>query len=339
MVRISDIIGKSQQPKEPDKEKKSIQQPSISQISSGLIHNLKSADKSETEALYQDLLSLIGDIVKKVEQKRQAQIEIDKVKKFITKLIDQISLGNDYLFSISYFSSVDDYLPVHLLNTCIYSLGLGISLGLDKSKLEELGTACIFYDIGLLKVQDLVKKSSKLNPSEYEKLKLHTQDAADLLRDIDSLPQVVSIVITQHHERFDGSGYPQGLKQGQIHEFSRIVGLCDTYEALTHNRPYEKKVFPYKAMREILQQKNLFDPRILKSFIDTMGIYPVETWVELSDGEVGEVTSMNKISVLRPTVTIYIDSQGQRIAEPKLIDLSKETNLYIKKALESRDIP
>ena len=311
MVRISDIIGKREQPQEPDREKpqKPTPQPSFSQFATDLSEKIGLMDKQRTQGLYQDMLSAADDLIQKIKQNKQKQIEILKIKQILVKLIDQISMGNDYLFSLSYLSDIDDYLPGHLLNSCIYSLGLGISLGIEKSKLEELGIACLFY----------------------------TQDTADLLKDISGLPQVVSIVVSQHHERFDGSGYPQGLKADQIHEFSRIVGLCDTYEALTHSRPNQKKLLPNEAITKIIQEKSLFAPKILKKFIETMGIYPIESWVELNNGEIGKVIGINKTSVLRPVVEVILDPQGQRLSETRLIDLSQQTNLYIKKPLNENE--
>lgn len=356
MVRISDIIGKKEEPKEPDKERarKLTQQPPFSQFAQDLSQKIGLLDKQQTQDLYQQTLSVTVDLIQKIKQQRQKQLDISKIKEVLLRLISQVSIGNDYLFSVSYFSSPDDYLPSHLLNTCIYSLGLGINLGLDKSNLEDLALAALVFDIGIIKVYDLVNpvrdlrlkltvsngvnKPQKLTASEFEEVKRHTQEAEDLIKDISGLPKVVAIVINQHHERFDGSGYLQGLKGSQIHEFASIVGICDVYEALTHSRPYQKKIPPNEAIKEILQQKPLFDPKILKSFIEAIGIYPIESWVELSDGEVGKVVSVNKALILRPKINIMFDSQGQHYPDTKPIDLSKETNLYIKKALTEQNL-
>ena len=142
------------------------------------------------------------------------------------------------------------------------------------------------------------------------------------------------------HERIDGTGYPEGLKNDEIHEYARIVALADVYDALTHLRPHRGPVESPGAVRELLAMASsgIFELRIVKVFINRIGLYPVGIWVELNTNEIGKVVSANHDYPLRPKVNAIFGPDKQRLAQMKFIDLSKMATAYIKRSVKLQDL-
>lgn len=286
----------------------------------------------QTKALYQEMLSLASRVIK-VAKAKQA-LDVKEIDPTLQKITEQILLENNDLLIETYFSLKEDYLASHMVNSCIYSIKLAAALGYRDLSLKWLAQAAFLYDIGMIEVYDLANRPAKLIDSELIQVRRHTELGADLLKGVPDLGKEASLIVREHHEHFNASGYPQGLAGSSIHEFSRIAALCDMYEALTHERKYKKRLSQFESVKEVIKNKAIFDPKILKVFIDTFGVYPVGTLVQLNNQEVASVVKNNKESILRPVVSIVFDSGGQPPKGPKIIDLAKQTNLYIKKPLE-----
>jgi len=141
--------------------------------------------------------------------------------------------------------------------------------------------------------------------------------------------------ILQHHEREQGQGYPAGLSEGDIHDYALIVGIADTYEAMTHSRPYKEKSPPNIAIVNIINSgKELFPNRAIKALVSRIGLYPVGTWVELNTGEICKVIKINPDSPLRPVISILKDKDKNEFRDIKVVDLMKIPSLYIKQTTD-----
>jgi HD-GYP domain-containing protein (c-di-GMP phosphodiesterase class II) len=145
-------------------------------------------------------------------------------------------------------------------------------------------------------------------------------------------------VASDHHERVDGSGYPEGKKGDQINEYARLIAVVDSYEALTHARAYGSKLSPYQAIKIILEDKEKYDERFIKLLIEQISLYPIGSWVRLSTNEIGRVIHIDKASPLKPTVKIFFDPEGTKLPEAKAIDIAKHPSAYIKKAMDDGEI-
>ncbi len=160
----------------------------------------------------------------------------------------------------------------------------------------------------------------------------------DILSKIKDIPEPVIYVAREEHERENGSGYPNGIKNGEISEYARIVAIVDVYEALTHNRSYRKKFSPHEAIKELIAKDSLFDPAILKVLIKKVGVYPISSLVELNSNEIGMVTMNNEGFPLRPVLQVLFDAKRNHLRNSRCVNLAKQFNLFIKKAINDEEL-
>ena len=333
---IPELIKKElsgQTEKQPKKEAVSLSSKGTSQI---MKEGLKIENKQKTKQLYDQTIELVKEILRK--GLNAEPIEGEKIKVAVEKLIDQLALGNFELIALVRNSTPENYLYAHSTNACILSIVLGLSLNYNKKRLIELGVAAILYDIGMVKVCDISQKPAKLTNEEYDKVKKHAIFGVEILGLLKDISRTAIYIAQEHHEWVNGTGYPKGLKGEQINEYAKIISTVDVYEALTHPRAHRDKILPFDAIRTILRDKEHFDFNILKVLIEQIGIYPIGSWVQLSSGEVGKVIRINKSNPLRPIVDIVLGSQGQKIAESKITDLTKTPNLNIKKPIDENEL-
>lgn len=301
-----------------------------------LREKLSVLDKGKTDTLYNECLKLIEDILKKAEQSRP--IEVANLQEKINILSQQLSLGNYDLANLFNTFTEENYLYAHSVNVCILALLVGQGLGYEKTKLGELGLAAILHDIGMVKFMDISRKPARLNDDERSELQEHPSYGAEILSLSKNLSSAVSAVAEQHHECINGQGYPKGLKGAEINEYAKIVAAVDFYEALMHPRAHRERLNPYEALRVLVENKERFDYRVLKTLIKQMGVYPIGSYIQLSSGEIGVVVKTNIQTALRPTVRIAFDSQGKLLEETKTIDLAKSPTLHIKKPVSEKEL-
>jgi len=197
------------------------------------------------------------------------------------------------------------------------------------------------HDIGYLRIsQEIINKPSKLSKEEYDQMKKHTIYGVELLDKIENIPECASEVVHQHHERIDGTGYPEGKKGEEISEYAKIVAIAEVYEAITHPRPYRReKIIPYEGVKIIVQNgKNSFEPELVKVFLNSISPYPPGSFVLLNNSAIGRVSSVNKGLPLRPVVEIFFDTDGKPPEIPIRVDLTKVPVLHIHKALDENDL-
>lgn len=292
-------------------------------------------DLEESKRIYQRALEIIKEILDKIESKTTPS-DLKGVYEIVNVIADRIVLGDKELIALTTGSySGDNYLYVHLVNVCILSLDIGLGLGYNKSRLNELGVGAFLHDIGMIKVMDIAQQPRQLNEHELEEIKKHPIYGSDILSKIENIQKGVIYVVKQEHERINGTGYPEGLKDDQIDEYAKIVAIVDVYEALIHLRSYRDGISPHEAVKELLKINTtmFFEPRILKVFINRIGLYPVGCWVELNTGEIGKVIFSNEDSPLRPKVNIVFSPEKKKLPQSRLMDLSRHTNVYIKRSI------
>lgn len=258
-------------------------------------------------------------------------LDVEEVKKTVNKILDELLGNDDILYNLSEIRSVDDYTFEHSVNVCILSLITGIGLGLDLPRLRELGTGAMLHDIGKLLIpKEILQKPSQLTVEEFEVIKKHTILGYELLKKSGRVNLATAYIAFGHHERYDGSGYPLQLKDGNIHMFARIVAVADVYDALTSDRVYRKKLKPNEVFEYITSLGVYhFDPNVVDSFVKFVTVYPVGTGVLLNTRERGIVVRDNRTRPTRPVIRIVYDENMKKKSALKELDLSEQTNIFI----------
>ncbi len=267
----------------------------------------------------------IKDTYAKIEKgKGETPVNIDDISGLLDNIIDEVLEHKSVLVNIIDLKIFDDYTFFHSVNVAVLSLIVGVSCGLNRDALHNLGLAALLHDIGKVFVpKEILNKPSKLEKDEFELIKSHSKKGYQYLKDKSDIPAHSYIGVLQHHERFDGLGYPTAIEGKHISLFAKIIAVTDVYDALTSRRPYRKAMAPSEAIEYIMGSGGThFDPKIALCFTQRVAPYPLGACVDLSNGAVGIVVENYKDYCLRPKVKIV--RQNGREIEPYTIDLSKD---------------
>jgi putative nucleotidyltransferase with HDIG domain len=261
---------------------------------------------------------------------RKAVVDLSDLSDTIHNIINDILSKEDLQVSLNDISASDEYTFSHCVSTTVYSLLIARQLGYSKAMMEKLAAGALFHDIGkILLNKKVLNKEGNLDTDEVEHIRLHTTLGYEALKKCASLTELSRIVSLYHHERMDGSGYPSGIKAGELHEFVRIVAVADTYDALISDRCYRKKWSCNQAVNYLIENaETKFDTKIVSVFIKQIAIYPNGSMVRLSDNSTGIIKEQNKNFPLRPIVRVITDQNGNEIP-PFEIDLMKVLSITI----------
>ena len=254
-------------------------------------------------------------------------INIFESKRSIKGMINSILVDKNILLSLSMIKNFDDYLFSHSVNVCILSISLAEELNYGEDDLADIGMAGLLHDIGKIKTSlEVLQKPGKLNDKEWELMRQHPQLGAKLLKEREGLSEKTIRIVLEHHMRPNGTGYPQYEPGKEPLLLSQIVAIADTYDAATTIRPYQEPLSctgAIKLMRQMTRETNEFDRNIFASFEKMMGRYPIGTTVRLDTNEIGYVTRYGSKREA-PMVKIFLDETGQKLSEPKEVDLNEK---------------
>jgi HD-GYP domain-containing protein (c-di-GMP phosphodiesterase class II) len=234
---------------------------------------------------------------------------------------------------------MDNYLFSHSVGVAIYSVVVGLGLGYKEGDLTALGIAALLHDIGMTKIQPhILSRKGPLNAQEYDEVKKHTLYGTFMVKDGAPLSKQIKNIISRHHERCDGSGYPKGLKGSEIDEPSQIVGLADTFEALTSPRAYREGMTVYNAMRETLSLSvKAFNPALMRALLEKLALYPVRSLLELNTGQMAIVVGTNDKVPFRPVIRIISDNEKRKVDDLQIVNLLGDGSLYVVGVLKEED--
>ncbi|MDD2585012.1 MAG: HD-GYP domain-containing protein [Syntrophomonadaceae bacterium] len=267
-------------------------------------------------------------------------LNIQQVKDMVEDLISEIITQKEVLFSLMDVNSYDDYTFAHSVNVCLISIIIGISLRYDRIKLTELGIGALLHDIGKTHVdRQILNKKDILTTEEYEEIKRHPEYGFDILRTYQDISLLSSHVAYQHHERWDGTGYPRGIKGKDIHEYARIVAAADVYDALMGDRPYRPPFTVDQAIAEIRQMRGThLDPRIVGIMIANIAVYPVGSLIQLSTGDIAIVVKVRKLNPTQPVVRVIFTAGKKKVGTYHEIDLASLPTIRIIHVLGKNEI-
>ena len=295
--------------------------------------------EDDFEVLYDKAYNFLFDVIADVSNGRD--VTLNEGALIVARMINSpgavealyrkaISLSQDY-----------EQLSSHLTNVSIYTIKLGQGLNYRKEELFQLGISGMFYDIGLAKVPDrILNKPGKFTEEERDLMSQHTQYGYDLLSAALPKEPWLAEVALEHHERENGEGYPQQLSGEEIHDYAKVIGLADIYDAATRARPYKKRKLPFQAVREILRtERGKFPQPVLKVLLVKLSVFPTGSYIRLNSGAIGVVVEVNEVAPLRPKVELLYDSQGRKLRERKAIDLQQTSILHIVAPVDEEELP
>ena len=277
----------------------------------------------QSKGVYESALVTVTTLLEKVRKKEEIASYMDKVYQLLSNIFNQLILEDSVLNDIYEEKKKEYYLPYHIVNILFLSSFLGIKTGLNKSKMRDLGLACILCDVGVDEFRKIIDKPITLTDGEYNLVRKHITISLRVAEEIGQVKDIVKDAIRMHHERVDGSGYPRGIESEKINPYAKIIGVVDTYEAITHNRPYRDGSNAHTAIKYLLDSlKNTFDYEVMKVLIDKMSMYPIGTIVKLDTDEIARVIGVTQGSPLKPIVMVIRDAYGTPLKGRKIIDLS-----------------
>ncbi len=253
------------------------------------------------------------------------KLDIAAVKHTVVPMIKSVLRNPDAMACMVTMQKKDNYTYNHSLAVSVWALVFGRHLGLDHVDLKALGMGGLLLDIGKTKLpSELLQKKGPLEQEEIEELHRHVEYGLQILDDTKNVDTSVKTIVRTHHERHDGSGYPEGLSGNDIPVFGRIAGIVDMYDAMTSLRPYAAAKSTYDVMRYLLSKTDaLFQGEIIERFIQVIGMFPTGTIVELNTGEIGIVVRQNSVRRLRPEVMLVLDRDKNRRKDFPILDLKK----------------
>lgn len=255
----------------------------------------------------------------------------------VRDLVDALSEdGQTHVHAINRALGEDVYF--HALNVAVLSMLLANALGLDRRDLRHIGFAAILHDVGLCEVPDQVlAKATPLNKVEQVVYEAHVRASVKMAKKLGLRPQVLTI-IAQHHERVDGSGYPEGLKGNDLALPSRIVALVNAYDNLCNPRGGGKGMTPYEALSFLFaKQREQFGEQLVQMLVRCLGVYPPGTLVRLTDDRIGLVVAVNGDRPLQPVVLLY-DPETPR-EQAHMLDLEAEPELRVSQGIRPQTLP
>lgn len=248
-------------------------------------------------------------------------VDVEELRPSIAKVVASVNTNEDILHLVLSLKAHDDYTYTHCLNLAALGVLLGKTLGMEDPELEHLGLAGMLHDVGKCKLPGgLINKPGPLTPAEFEHMKHHSRLGYDhLAAHPQGIPDSVLRAVLEHHERLDGTGYPQGLRGEAIHPYSSIISLVDIYDALTSDRAYRASISPHLAMRTLFNLRAQALPvDVVDSFIKRLGVYPAFSVVQLRNGCYAVVMRQTPGRPLFPEVMVFCDKDRKPLCRRRV---------------------
>ncbi|MGE6288268.1 HD-GYP domain-containing protein [Aeromonas media] len=273
--------------------------------------------------LYQEARELQGKFIRHL--KAGEPIDITPLAAVAEEMVDTMFTHGDAMLCLARIRAKDAYLMEHSMNVAILLANFGRYLGLDRSVLKELTLGGLLHDVGKIMTPDeVLNKPGKLTDEEFGVMRQHVVHSYDILSNTAGITPTMLEVAANHHERLDGTGYPQRLKGDQLSLYTRMSGIVDVYDAVTADRVYKQGMQPTQAFRILLKGINQhFDAELVTKFIKCMGVYPVGTLVQLSNQRLAVVMQRNEQQPLKPVVKVIYHTTQRHYLEVQWLDLAR----------------
>lgn len=259
------------------------------------------------------------------------QIEVDRLEPLVENMVDSIFRNQDALLPLARLKNHDNYTFEHSVSVCALMVAFSRGMKLAREVVKEIAMGALLHDVGKARVPDaILNKPAKLTDDEFAKMKSHVVQSVILLQHTPGISETALQVAGQHHERYDGTGYPNRLKAEGISLYGQMAAVVDVYDAISSDRIYHKGMPPTLALRKLLEwSEHHFDPALVQGFIRAIGIYPSGTLVRLASGRLGVVFEQNEGNLLEPVVRVFYHATRQHYIPPEMVDLARTTQDHI----------
>ncbi len=251
-------------------------------------------------------------------------VDVGGAKQLVEDISDSISRNPGAIISLARLKTADDYTYMHSVAVCAMMVALARQLGFDDGQTRSLGMAGLLHDLGKVAMpSEVLNKPGKLTDAEFDIMKTHPTEGYKMLMASSGVDAVSLDVVLHHHEKLDGSGYPERLKGDSISLHAKMGAVCDVYDAITSNRPYKSGWDPAESLRRMAEWTGHFDPKVFQAFVKSMGIYPVGSLVRLTSGRIGVVTEQTAKSLTTPRINVFFSTKSNLRIVPYILDLSQ----------------
>ena len=259
------------------------------------------------------------------EARMGGTVHVEEAVELVDEITESMSRNADAMLNLSRLKNADEYTYLHSVSVCVLMIALGKQLGLSGGKLKKAGEAGLFHDIGKMAIPgEVLNKPGKLTDEEFSLVKQHPQRGWEMLQPFFEKNDPVLDVCLHHHERMDGTGYPDKLSEENMTLFARMGAVCDVYDAITSDRCYKKGWEPAETITKMASWCNdHFDETVFRAFVKTVGIYPNGTVLKLKSGRLGIVIEQSEKDLTEPLIKVFFSTRINEHIPPEIIDLSK----------------
>ena len=280
------------------------------------------ADMATIKKLYNDAVSVAGQLWETAQH--EGKPDAAAARTMIDGLAQAVAQNRTALLALTTLKNYDNYTFTHMVNVSILTMGQARTLGIDGPLLREFGLAALMHDIGKVRTPlEILHKPDSLSDAEFEIMKRHVVEGAEILRATRDIPTLAPVVAFEHHLRLDGTGYPVGVRRPSLNLGTMLCSVSDVYDAMRSQRAYQQS-FPTDRILQVLKRNDgqQFDQGLVRRFVQLVGIYPAGNLVRLNTGETAVVLKVHAPDPYRPKVRVLTNRQGRRL------DLAYEWNLW-----------
>ena len=274
----------------------------ISEEAKKNIEKLHTADRSKV-TLSNSVRERVAHGIQYIYGNAEADNLSEATNSITNDLLDAIDSNNAIAIDINELKTSDEYTFKHSVDVATISMILAKQQGLSRQDIYQIGVAGLLHDVGKTRVPlEILNKPGRLDDKEFEVMKQHSVYGYRMVKDKPNFNEAISLAVLQHHEKINGLGYPMGVNENQITPYAKILSVADIYDALVTERPYKQAFSQRDAVEMIMSMTHELDMDAMKSFLESMILYPVDSIVELSNGEKAKVVRNSPHYILRPTV-------------------------------------
>jgi putative nucleotidyltransferase with HDIG domain len=279
------------------------------------------SEMQRATGIVRDVRTLVGGLYERARLGHA--LDAERCLPLVDSVNESVSRNPDALLTLTRLRKRDEYTYMHSVAVCALMVALGREMGLDDTTCREAGLAGLLHDLGKAKMPEtILTKPGKLTQEEFSIIRTHPRRGYELLSEARGATEQVIDVTLHHHERMDGTGYPDQLSRAKISLFSRMGAVCDVYDAITSHRAYKARWDPAESIERMESWRGHFDEDILQTFVRTVGVFPIGAIVRLQSQRIAVVYEQSVRGFAKPVVLVFYSLKSQMPIPVQRLDLS-----------------